>query len=248
MRVAVVVSVVCICVNADGAELTAATAPSGDGIARGLVHVQCKAADQVFWLSRGAILEIDARRPRGEVIVTTAHGLPRAVDAILRDCVVLGRESERHKVAAVWNAGRFEEHVSHDWVVLLTKGRLDGRVGRLRVGLLPPAELPDLIADGMSVWLLWPVGDSSRSQCQMLGGAEHVAEDFPLGLLTYSCRARPGLSGAPLLVGVDQQPVMIGIHVGWRTLLGESGGWSVGRLLDSEIYEAIDAAVRQARR
>jgi hypothetical protein len=56
------------------------------------------------------------------------------------------------------------------------------------------------------------------------------------------------LSGAPLLVAVDQQPVVIGIHVGWRTLLGESGGVSIGRSLDSEIYEAINAAARQAQR
>jgi hypothetical protein len=92
------------------------------------------------------------------------------------------------------------------------------------------------------------VGDPSQRECQVLAGADTLAADLAKGLLTYSCKAGPGLSGAPLLVAVDQQPVVIGIHVGWRKQLGQSVGFSVGRWLDGEIYEAIDAAVRQAQR
>ena len=41
---------------------------------------------------------------------------------------------------------------------------------------------------------------------------------------------------------------MIGIHVGWRMRLGGSGGVSVGRSLDGEIRDAIDAAILRAQR
>jgi hypothetical protein len=221
---------------------------SGDGLARGIAQVQCRAEYQLFWLSRGAILEIVARRPRGDVIVTTAHGLPLTADAIMRDCVVIGRESERYEIAAAWNAGGHEIHVAQDWVVLLTKARLGGRVGRLRSAYPSPSTLPELVAGEMRVRLLRPDGSPVRGDCRVLSAAEPLAEDVGLGLLTYSCRARPGLSGSPLLVGAQQQPVMIGIHLGWRMRLGGSGGVSVGRSLDGEIHEAIDAAILRAQR
>ena len=248
MRIAIALSVVCICASADGAELASLPQPSADGLSHGIAQVQCRSGSQLFWLSRGAILEIGARRPRGDVIVTTAHGLPLTTDAILQDCVVLGREAERYEVAAVWNPGRHEIHVAHDWAVLLTKGRLGGRVGRLRSAYASAGTLPELTAGEIRVRLLRPDGNPVRGDCRVLSGVESLAGDIALGLLAYTCRARPGLSGSPLLVGAEQQPVMIGIHVGWRMRLGGSGGVSVGRSLDGEIREAIDAAILRAQR
>ena len=52
------------------------TAPSGGGMQRGVAEIVCATErPRVALLSRGAILASPGREPRGDVILTTAHGL-----------------------------------------------------------------------------------------------------------------------------------------------------------------------------
>jgi hypothetical protein len=56
------------------------------------------------------------------------------------------------------------------------------------------------------------------------------------------------LSGSPILVAADGEPIVIGLHVGWRFTLAPQGLVisGVGRAIDEEIAGAIAAAAARA--
>ena len=78
-------------------------------------------------------------------------------------------------------------------------------------------------------------------------------EYSPTELLVYFCGATTraaGLSGSPLLIGVEGRPFVVGVHLGWGLqTFGDSRlhAVSLGRPIDGEIAAAIAAAAEAAR-
>jgi hypothetical protein len=209
----------------------------------------------VVHVTRGAVLELDADAKR-DLVFTTAHGLPESRGAVLDECRVLGVHGQPYRIARVWrSAGAGLGDIADDWAVLLVKGRLEGEVGRLTAGKVTADELTHLADGQATVRLLLRQADPRDGDCHL----RHLAapyEDLPTDLLIYSCgraimAGAPGLSGSPLLVGVEGRPFVIGVHVGWGLQILDDGRFhavSLGRPIDGEIAAAIAAAAEEARR
>jgi hypothetical protein len=218
-------------------EVTALPAPTGSGIERGVAIVRCATPkQQVFWSSRAAILDSAAA---GDVLLTTAHGLPPETQAVLRDCRVLVR-GKPQSIVAFWRGGD-PTSPEADWAVILTK-RIAGDVQRWRAAG-PSAEwLAAAVAAKAPVRLVLRYADSAQSDCRL----EPRIPDSQL--IAHSCVTYPGTSGSPLVMAVDGEPMLIGIHLGSQILFdGRKLDFvSVARPFDAQVGAAVASALARA--
>jgi hypothetical protein len=201
--------------------------------------VRCAVAGGNAWLSRGAVLDVEAGRS-GDVLLTTAHGLPRAEGVVLRECRVMAR-GKAYPIRAVWRSSGTEP--ADDWAVLVSR-RLAGDVQRLRPGEVTPEWLEPLAARGAPVRVVLRYAGAAQSDCRF---EQRVLAPWPL--VPHSCVGYAGMSGSPLVVGVSGEALVIGLHVG--SMLEFDGTKldfvSVGRAIDAELSAAIGAAAARAR-
>ena len=227
-----------------GAEalFTVPLAPDGVGVERGLAQLVCADADGAHY-SRGAILEVGTAAA-GEVILVAAHGLPANGEQVRRDCRITGPGDRAYDIkAAWWSAGRSDDK-EHDWAVLLTARRINGTVRRLRAEELPPM----LLAEEAPLRLLLYRREAEEHDCHFQAASAGVDTVDEGAIFAHSCRSWPGLSGSPILVAADGEPIVIGLHVGWRFTLAPQGLVisGVGRAIDEEVAGAIAAAAARA--
>jgi hypothetical protein len=228
-----------LAVGARAAELTALPPPSGEGAERGVAVVRCADESGTHRVSRGAVLDVDAGRG-GDVLLTTAHGLPRDEVVALRDCrvVVRGKAYSIRAFRRASGAGPGD-----DWAVLLTR-RLPSDVQRLRAREATPELLEALAVRGASIRVVLRYAGVAQSDCRL---EQRALAPWPL--VPHSCLGYAGMSGSPLVVGVGGEAVVIGLHVG--SMLEFDGTKldfvSVGRALDAELAAAIHAVAARAR-
>jgi hypothetical protein len=219
--------------------------PAGGG--RGVAVIRCanRATDLLFY-SRGAILDVDVRDADHDVIVATAHGLPTELESLLAECRVIGPDNRFYRIESVWRGRASEAGNADDWAVLLTKRRLEGHVGRLRVGQLTDDAVARLTSEHAPVRLVLRNPDLPRRDCAL---SEFASAAKGIGLISYSCLSAPGSSGSPLIASIGGRALLIGIHLGWgfgRESDGRVRVVSIGRAIDAEIAAAITAAAEQA--
>jgi hypothetical protein len=214
---------------------------SGQGVA--LIRCLAAGANLVFY-SRGAILDVGGDR---DVIVATAHGLPTELESVVDDCRVIAPDNRYYRIDSAQRGRAAEPGDEDDWAVLLTKRRLEGDVGRLRVAQLTDDSMARLTSEHAPVRMFMRNPDLSTRDCVLneFAGARHHT-----GLMSYSCRSAPGSSGSPIVASRGGRSWLIGIHLGWG-FVGDSDGRirtvSVGRAIDATIAAAITAAAQQAR-
>src|SRR5687768_11735885 len=186
------------------AEITTLPAPNGSGIERGVAVVRCATPkEEVFWSSRAAILDVVTT---GDVLLTTAHGLPSEAEAVVRDCRVLVR-GKAQSVIEVWRDGD-QTDFETDWAVILTK-RIAGDVQRWRPAR-PSAEwIAAAVAEKAPVRLVLRYADPAQSDCRL-----EPRTPEPQWLLAHTCVTYPGTSGSPLVMAIDGEPRLIGMHIG----------------------------------
>ena len=97
--------------------------------------------------------------------------------------------------------------------------------------------LEQLVTDKARVRLVLRYADAAQSDCRLEAWTAQR-------LLAHTCVAYPGTSGSPLVVGVEREPVVIGLNVGSQL---EWDGKkldrvSVARPIDAAIIAAIVAA------
>lgn len=232
-------------------EVTALEPHGGLGVERGVVLIRCTAGGSNLWrISRGALLDLDLSGADRDVVLATAHGLSGGLDVLQRDCRVLGAHGLAYRIQAAWRAPSYETGGTGDWAVLLIKRRLEGNVGRLRAVQVTTEGMLRLAGEAAPVRLVLRNADERQGDCNLRPLASAAREPGLAGLMFYSCRGVPGLSGSPILTGVDGRPLLIGIHLGWGLVGDDSEGArsvNVGHVIDTDIVVAIAAAVAGAR-
>jgi hypothetical protein len=217
------------------------------GGGRGVALIRCAArGTNLTFYSRGAILDVDVGGADRDVIVATAHGLPADVESIVEECRVIGPDDRRYRVESIRRGRTAKAGDADDWAVLLTKRRLEGDIGRLRVAQLTNDAVARLTSEHAPVRLLVRNPDLPTRDCAL---SEFAAARTAVGLMSYSCPSAPGSSGSPIIAGIEGRALLIGIHIGWG-FGGQSDGRvrivSIGRSIDAEIAAAITAAAEQA--
>ena len=236
-----------------GMDVTVPWLVGGRGVERGVVQISCGTdIANVSRISRGAVLQLsgDAKR---DVVLATAHGLPESFRAVLGACRVLGAHAFPYRIANVWRSEKAGQDMADDWAVLLVQGRLAGDVGRLTPAKVSGEEWAELADGAATVRVLLRQADPTEGDCRLRQLAVPY-EYLPTELLVYFCGATAraaGLSGSPLLIGVEGRPFVIGVHLGWglQTLDGARlHAVSLGRPIDGDIAAAIAAAAEDAKR
>ena len=165
----------------------------------------------------------------------------------MRGCRVWSHGNRRLEVDSVWQSADVSEGTEHDWAVLLTDRKIRGDVGRLHAMPVDRDDLLDLVSRQSPVRLLYRYRPAAQGDCRLLPSP--IAGPSVELLLNYSCRGYPGLSGSPVVVSLDGEPVVLGIHVGWR--INQPGEVatrvSMARFVDAAILDALRAAGAQAQ-
>jgi hypothetical protein len=228
-------------------ELTTPGPVDGTGVARGVVLIRCaEQTPNTVRQSRGTVLDLGRAATDADVVLTTAHGLLEADEAVRRDCLVYGVHGRPYRIEHVRRAPD-RAGTAADWAVLLLKGRLEGDVGRLVVGRASGTALSELATERAPVRLLLRQAPLTDGDCRLLpleppyGAADKI--------IVYSCRLGlagvPGLSGSPILVGHEGETLVIAIHLGWTLLKLDDGRLhvvSMARPIDERVAAAIAAA------
>ena len=203
-------------------------------------------------LSRGAVLQL-AGDAKSDVVLAAGHGLPESSRAVLGACRVLGAHAFPYRIAKVWRSEKTGQDVADDWAVLLVHGRLAGDVGRLTPARVSGDQWAHLADGAATLRVLLRQADPSEGDCH-LRRLTVPYEYPPTQLLVYFCGATTraaGLSGSPLLIGVEGRPLVIGIHLGWGLQTFDDArlhAVSLGRPIDGDIAAAIAEAAEAARR
>jgi hypothetical protein len=223
---------------AGAAELTDLPPPTGVGIERGVATLQCELPSGLLSTSRATVLDVGADA-RADVWLTTAHGLPATPEDVRRRCHVFANGAQR-SIEQVWRAHGHAADPEHDWAVFVTQ-RVKGDLKRWRVAAVAESWLEQLVADRARVRLVLRFAAAAQTDCRLEAWTSQR-------LLAHTCVTYPGTSGSPLVVGVDLEPVIIGLHVGsqlnWNGK--ELDMASVARPLDAAVIAAVETAATQA--
>src|SRR6185295_9572385 len=228
----------------------------GRGIERGVVSIRCDTpAKNISRFMRGSVLDVSALGGTQDIVLTAAHGLPDTPDAVRYGCRVLGEGGRAYRIREAWIGSRRDSDTSGDWAVLLVESRLHGVVGRLAPGRVEDERWRQLEAVQAPVRLVLRYAEVEGGECRLRPPAEPY-DDAATDLVLYTCpgnpdRSRaPGLSGSPLVAGVEGRAVVVGIHLGWGFQFFEDGrlhAVSLGRPIDTDVAAAIAAAAKAAR-
>ena len=218
----------------------------GQGIERGIARLMCRGEASNQWhRSRVFVVDTGVVSPHRELLLAAAHGLPRDPARVAQDCEVYGVHGRPARVVEV-RRHRGAMSASDDWAILMTHAPLEGDVGRLRVAALAPEVLVELSQAGAPIKMLLYSDRTGLGDCALLGAPWIRAQELDRGLFAHSCRSQPGLSGSPIVAGMNGEPVAIGLNIGYRMRPSQVAGplfYGIGRAFDEEIA----AAIREAR-
>jgi len=190
-------------------------------------------------LFRGAVVAVDDA-PNYDVILTAAHGLPRNVDLLREQCVVIDDENRHYGLRGLWRPDDIGRGMADDWAVIATLRRMRRDQARLAVGAPLVTERRTLEASAALLRLpLMTVTEERNCTLQDSGLTQREIER---GLFSHSCRSWYGHSGSPILVARDGRPVVIGFHLATRWFYEERRPIKIGRYVDGAIVAAIAAA------
>ncbi len=234
------------CGESAAAALTAKSfiAMAGAGAERGVARIVCelRSADRTVRV-RAAVLDLGEAAAGHDVLLAPAHGLPRERARINDDCRVTGTLDSPVGIVEFWLPEARHGGLRDDWVVLMTRTRLAAEVGRLRAGVASGRLLEQLHREAWPVALMAATPAADRRDCRIL---DVLGER----VFSHSCSGWAGLSGAPILVGVDGEPVMIALHVAHVLPPVEAAGSpfrGIGLAIDEEIAAAIEEATMRAQ-
>ncbi len=226
-------------------EATVAVSPYV-GIDIGLARIECVSAAGVGRASRrGALIDTGATVTTYEVVLTAAHGLPRETEAVIRTCFLIGYAGRQYPIEAIWHPEQRGRGFTDDWAVILVVGRLSGHVARLRIAPLAHPELQQMISNDAPVRLPLRFAPSER-ECELTQSRLTVVEVRD-GLLAHNCQAWSGHSGSPILINLEGQRYVLGIHLGSRWIFERNAPLRLGRYVDAKISAAIEAAAERGR-
>jgi hypothetical protein len=225
-------------------------AQTGTGTERGIVRIRCSELHEGYWrLTRGIVVDLGDATLRHDVVLAPAHGLPADPERIEKNCRISNANGASVKIARFWfSAGRGEGldaagGMADDWAVLLTASPLPGDVGRLRTAIFAPEPLQTLVDREATVAVMLSKAAADQTGCRLL-------ERLEPEVFLHSCRSWRGLSGAPILIGVDGEPVVVGINIAHMVRPVEVSGplfLGVGVAIDEEIEATIRKAADRAR-
>lgn len=243
LRWAVVFGLVALAAQAGRADDDAAA--DGVGIERGITRLICAHETLGYRMrSRAFIVDVGSPWSDADLVVAPAHVLPNDARRIVEDCFIVGSGGIDVRIAHfVLPEARTDLY--DDWIVLVTAGRFEGNVGRLRVAALAPDALERMIHERAPLRLMLYSASAEQDDC-VFAPNYSTAKELEIGVFVHSCRTWEGTSGAPIVVDIDGAPVVIAMNIGRRLSLSSEASRhyvSLGLALSENLTAAIRGAV-----
>ena len=214
-------------------EATVAVSPYV-GIDIGLARIECVSAAGAGRASRrGALIDTGATVTTYEVVLTAAHGLSRETEAVIQTCFLIGHAGRQYPIEPIWRPEQRGRGFTDDWAVMLVVGRLSGQVARLRIAPLAHPELQQMISNDAPVRLPLRFAPSER-ECELTQTRLTVVEVRD-GLLAHNCQAWSGHSGSPILINLEGQRYVLGIHLGSRWIFERNAPLRIAPMVTSRV-------------
>jgi hypothetical protein len=248
IRVAILTAALVFFLKLSDVGAAAVTVPSlagfgGTGIERGTVRVVCELNSQLSVRVRAVVLDVGEPAPKHDVLLAPAHGFPQDSSRIKKNCRIFGTRGPPGRIAEFWLSDSRNTSMGQDWVVLMTRSALSGSVGRLRAGVISQSSLERLAADEKAVAVMLSSSVADQRDCRIL-------ELLEPRVFSHSCPGWAGLSGAPIVIALDSEPVVIGFDIASAMRPQESRGplfLGVGLVINDTVVEAIRQAAELAR-
>jgi hypothetical protein len=196
----------------------------------GVVQLVCQdEASGQRYLSRAAVLSLPGFEAHYDILLATRHAV---MDGnVERNCHIRGERLQVGQITRIDTSVLTAEEAGDfnlDWAIIRTHGRLSPRIPRLR------AIAFDGEAPGQVSLLRASV---ETDPCTVNRGPG--PRDEP-ALIFHDCFSRPGLSGSPLLVELDGEAFVIGIHIGEYIMLDPPARhYGVARRLNDAFLQAL---------
>ncbi len=218
--------------------------PEYAGAEAGLIALECVPEDETIGHRfRGVV--IDVGDTPHEVVLTTAHGFPKAAEIVSERCFVAGRGNRRYPIHALWRPVFRHRGAVDDWAVVVTGRKLRERIWRQRLRDEPVVLEQPGVDPTATVRL--PLRFLGTERSCALRTPESVGANLEEGLFVHTCRSWAGHSGSPVLAVDDHGAFVLGIHVGRRWIAQPRRSLRIGRVIDSEILEAVRNATNWRR-
>jgi len=197
---------------------------TGDGINALLLN--CKISEQTYKRSFASVLQLtieDSAKNKYDVAITTGHGLVGDDGELLDNCFVSYPGSEKFPVTDAKLAPNYKPGTPSDWAVITFPKIENESLIRYSVGenisqktFQDFAELRPSVLFSTARGL--PVnGQDCEIEPRRFAGLRH--QNF-IGFLSHTCRAIAGQSGTPISVVRNQEPILIGVHIGSSMVYG----------------------------
>ena len=212
---------------------------AGAGLERGVTRLACERSDlDVVARVRAIVLDVGQSMPQREVLLAPAHVLPRDAASIAEECRIFGVAEQSSTIARFWLSPTGNRRRGADWVVIVTEAAFDEPVRRLQVATLSQQVLEALPAREVPLDVMLMSESADQQDCRIL-------EFLEPRVFAHSCPGWAGLSGAPILLGHEGQPKVIGLQIA-RTMRRPDRRGALFNGVGFAIDVAVAAAIRQA--
>ncbi len=188
--------------------------------------LNCEISENKIRKSFATVLRLSTKdkfEQKYDVAITTGHGLLGADGNLFANCFVSYPGSENIPVTAAKLAPNFKVGTPSDWGVIIFPTIKQGKLIRYSVGDNFSQKSFEGFAE-MRPSVLFSTarglptnGQNCSVEPRRFAGLGH--KKF-LGFLSHTCRAIPGQSGTPISIIQNQNPILIGIHVGNSMVYG----------------------------
>lgn len=188
--------------------------------------LSCKISEHATRKSFAAVLQFSTDgdlEHNYDVAITTGHGLLGDNGNLLENCFVSYPGSKKFPVTIAKLAPNYKPGTPSDWAVILFPTIKQDKLIRYSVGenisqksFAAFAEIRPSVLFSTARGL--PAnGQHCEIEPRRFAGLQH--QNF-IGFLAHTCRAIPGQSGTPISIIRNQEPILIGIHVGSSMVYG----------------------------
>ena len=208
--------------------------PVGDLIgldeASGTVAIICPTGNEgERFVSRGFAIGPNSSAPY-DIVLAARHAAGNAATGALSACQVRAPGGEYVGIAEMRRAGAYLDE-GDDWLVLRTAERLPESAVRFGLARAGPADINHL--PGIVI-----LSSRQGAQCDIRPDNVRLGEGR---LFAHDCNTRPGHSGSPILISLNGEPTVIGVHIGRLMEFSTSEQFvlGVGRWIDASIEQAV---------
>lgn len=210
----------------------------------GVVQLQCaEPGVPTIRQSLGGLL-LTPNTSSHDLVLVAAHGLAGE----LAGCRVLWQQQELSVIRSRQGEGG---KVGGDWAVLTLNDRFQGAPERFAWRSVAPEDFRTFTKASRKVYVLrhpnGEVGQGCATHIPTRGLKDATDQNT---VLVADCLTIPGMSGAPVMVKMDDMPVMVGLSIGQRFDLSHQNlEWkrrtNVIRLIDAGVERAIVLSMGQ---